>query len=164
MYYRVNIPRNYNFARQCTITNEHEISKYKKVQTLKKKKKIGQKIEYPQIMTNIFWKITIRLMWNNVMQFLREKKKEKEICFRNLGIIERKKYALKNETQNVIRSWFKAQSPLLRAVVIYMLLQKWVAFISLHFYTRNIYSLIKPNVKNASLYNFHPTRPWHTYK
>lgn len=39
MYYRVNIPRNYNFARQCTIINEHEISKYEKVQTLKKKKK-----------------------------------------------------------------------------------------------------------------------------
>lgn len=36
----------------------------------------------------------------------------------------------------------KAQSPLLRAVVIYMLLQKWVAFISLHFYTRNIYIYI----------------------
>lgn len=80
MYYRVNIPRNYNFARQCTITNEHEISKYKKVQTLKKKKKIGQKIEYPQIMTNIFWKITIRLMWNNVMEFLREKKKKKKFA------------------------------------------------------------------------------------
>lgn len=61
------------------------------------------------------------------MQFLREKKKEKEICFRNLeNCREREKK--KNTPSKMKRNYhdrdLKAQSPLLRAVVIYMLLQK----------------------------------------